>query len=181
MLTYLTAQVSDGKVSYLDDFYGWDTSGTPQFAAASNQLIDRIGRTSNRQIAPKRKPARTMVRTGLLRSWLPLRGRAQAPAAAEEAEEAEPGKSPLPGSPSRPGTSASPEAAAEAAEVAAEAAEAEAEAPRNYRSRSRAGCATGSARSETVIGVALNVSEKFRRETLKRRYFSPRSMFGVTA
>ena len=37
VLTYLTAQVSDGKVSYLNDFYGWDTRGTPQFAAASNQ------------------------------------------------------------------------------------------------------------------------------------------------
>ena len=37
VLTYLTAQVSDGKVSYLNDFYGWDTRGTPQFAAASDQ------------------------------------------------------------------------------------------------------------------------------------------------
>jgi Uncharacterized protein conserved in bacteria len=35
ILTYLTAQVTDGKVTYLDDFYGWDTNGPPQFASSS--------------------------------------------------------------------------------------------------------------------------------------------------
>jgi murein L,D-transpeptidase YcbB/YkuD len=37
VLTYLTAQVSDGKLTYLNDFYGWDTAGPPQLAAASSQ------------------------------------------------------------------------------------------------------------------------------------------------
>lgn len=37
VLTYLTAQVSDGKLSYLNDFYGWDTAGAPQLATASSQ------------------------------------------------------------------------------------------------------------------------------------------------
>ena len=32
ILTYLTAQVQDGKVAYLDDFYGWDKNGPPQIA-----------------------------------------------------------------------------------------------------------------------------------------------------
>jgi murein L,D-transpeptidase YcbB/YkuD len=35
VLTYLTAQVIDGKVTYLPDVYGWDTNGPPQFASAS--------------------------------------------------------------------------------------------------------------------------------------------------
>jgi murein L,D-transpeptidase YcbB/YkuD len=35
VLTYLTAQVVDGKVSYLPDIYGWDTNGPPQFASAN--------------------------------------------------------------------------------------------------------------------------------------------------
>jgi murein L,D-transpeptidase YcbB/YkuD len=35
VLTYLTAQVSDGKVIYLDDFYGWDTNPPTQFAASN--------------------------------------------------------------------------------------------------------------------------------------------------
>jgi murein L,D-transpeptidase YcbB/YkuD len=34
VLTYLTAQVSDGKIAYLNDFYGWDTAGAPQFASS---------------------------------------------------------------------------------------------------------------------------------------------------
>jgi len=32
VLTYLTAHVVDGKVSYANDFYGWDKDGTPQVA-----------------------------------------------------------------------------------------------------------------------------------------------------
>lgn len=36
ILTYLTAQVSDGKLTYVNDFYGWDTKGAPQVATASN-------------------------------------------------------------------------------------------------------------------------------------------------
>ena len=35
VLTYLTAHVVDGKVSYADDFYGWDKSGAPQVAQAN--------------------------------------------------------------------------------------------------------------------------------------------------
>jgi murein L,D-transpeptidase YcbB/YkuD len=35
ILTYLTAQVSDGKLTYLNDFYGWDTAGSPQLAASN--------------------------------------------------------------------------------------------------------------------------------------------------
>lgn len=35
VLTYLTAQVVDGKLTYVSDFYGWDTSGPPQFADSS--------------------------------------------------------------------------------------------------------------------------------------------------
>ena len=34
-LTYITAQVRDGQMSYLPDIYGWD-SAPPQFASASN-------------------------------------------------------------------------------------------------------------------------------------------------
>jgi murein L,D-transpeptidase YcbB/YkuD len=37
ILTYLTAQVTDGKLSYLNDFYGWDTKGAPQIASSSSQ------------------------------------------------------------------------------------------------------------------------------------------------
>ena len=33
-LTYITAQVSDGKLSYLPDIYGWDTAPPTQFASA---------------------------------------------------------------------------------------------------------------------------------------------------
>ena len=36
VLTYLTAQVVDGKLSYLNDFYGWDTAGAPRFAGSTN-------------------------------------------------------------------------------------------------------------------------------------------------
>lgn len=32
VLTYLTAQVADGKVVYRDDFYGWDKGGAPEIA-----------------------------------------------------------------------------------------------------------------------------------------------------
>ena len=35
VLTYLTAQVTDGKLTYLNDFYGWDTTGAPLLAANS--------------------------------------------------------------------------------------------------------------------------------------------------
>ena len=35
VLTYLTAQVVDGKLSYLNDFYGWDTNAPTQFAAVN--------------------------------------------------------------------------------------------------------------------------------------------------
>lgn len=35
VLTYLTAQVVDGKLTYRDDFYGWDTTGAPRLAANS--------------------------------------------------------------------------------------------------------------------------------------------------
>jgi murein L,D-transpeptidase YcbB/YkuD len=34
VLTYLTAQVTDGKLSYTDDFYGWDKAPPTQFAAS---------------------------------------------------------------------------------------------------------------------------------------------------
>jgi murein L,D-transpeptidase YcbB/YkuD len=34
VLTYLTAQVRDGKLSYTDDFYGWDKAPPTQFAAS---------------------------------------------------------------------------------------------------------------------------------------------------
>ena len=33
VLTYLTAQVADGKIVYRDDFYGWDKGGAPEVAA----------------------------------------------------------------------------------------------------------------------------------------------------
>lgn len=35
VLTYLTAAVQDGKLTYLDDVYGWDKSGPPQFASSN--------------------------------------------------------------------------------------------------------------------------------------------------
>src|SRR6185437_15058095 len=35
VLTYLTAQVVDGKLSYLNDFYGWATAGAPRFAGSA--------------------------------------------------------------------------------------------------------------------------------------------------
>lgn len=35
VLTYLTAQVVDGKVTYLPDHYGWDKNGPPQFASTN--------------------------------------------------------------------------------------------------------------------------------------------------
>jgi murein L,D-transpeptidase YcbB/YkuD len=35
VLTYLTAEVTGGKLTYLDDFYGWDTAGAPRLAANS--------------------------------------------------------------------------------------------------------------------------------------------------
>ena len=34
VLTYLTAQVVNGKLAYLNDFYGWDTNGPPHFASS---------------------------------------------------------------------------------------------------------------------------------------------------
>ena len=34
VLTYLTAQVEGGKLTYLNDFYGWDTNGPPRFASS---------------------------------------------------------------------------------------------------------------------------------------------------
>ena len=33
VLTYLTAKVQDGHVTYLPDFYGWDKAGAPQLAS----------------------------------------------------------------------------------------------------------------------------------------------------
>ena len=36
ILTYLTAQVTDGKLTYLPDIYGWDTGGAPQVVASTN-------------------------------------------------------------------------------------------------------------------------------------------------
>jgi murein L,D-transpeptidase YcbB/YkuD len=35
VLTYLTAEVVDGKLAYRDDVYGWDRNGPPQFASAN--------------------------------------------------------------------------------------------------------------------------------------------------
>jgi murein L,D-transpeptidase YcbB/YkuD len=35
VLTYLTAQVVDGKVTYLPDVYGWDTAAPSQVASAN--------------------------------------------------------------------------------------------------------------------------------------------------
>ena len=35
ILTYLTAQVTDGKLAYLNDFYGWDSTSAPKLAASS--------------------------------------------------------------------------------------------------------------------------------------------------
>lgn len=35
VLTYLTAEVIDGKLTYRDDFYGWDTAKSAQIAASS--------------------------------------------------------------------------------------------------------------------------------------------------
>ena len=34
VLTYLTAEVANGKLTYLNDFYGWDTNGTPKLASS---------------------------------------------------------------------------------------------------------------------------------------------------
>ena len=33
VLTYLTAEVQDGHVTYLHDFYGWDKTGAPQMVS----------------------------------------------------------------------------------------------------------------------------------------------------
>ena len=35
ILTYLTAQLKDGKLTYLNDVYGWDTGGAPRFASSN--------------------------------------------------------------------------------------------------------------------------------------------------
>ena len=35
VLTYLTAEVADGKLVYLNDFYGWDKAGAPQVASSN--------------------------------------------------------------------------------------------------------------------------------------------------
>ena len=35
VLTYLTAQVRDGKLTYLPDFYGWDKAGAQQIASSN--------------------------------------------------------------------------------------------------------------------------------------------------
>ncbi len=37
-LTYITAQVNDGKLVYLDDPYGWDTPGGPPPASSTTAL-----------------------------------------------------------------------------------------------------------------------------------------------
>ena len=37
VLTYLTAEVQGGHVTYLPDFYGWDRAGTPQLASTQGQ------------------------------------------------------------------------------------------------------------------------------------------------
>ena len=34
VLTYLTAEVANGKLTYLNDFYGWDTNGNPKLASS---------------------------------------------------------------------------------------------------------------------------------------------------
>ncbi len=34
-LTYITAQVKDGKLTYLDDLYGWDKAAAPQIASTN--------------------------------------------------------------------------------------------------------------------------------------------------
>lgn len=34
ILTYLTAKVQDGKLTYLNDFYGWDTNDPPRWASS---------------------------------------------------------------------------------------------------------------------------------------------------
>ena len=34
VLTYLTAEVANGKLTYLNDFYGWDTTGNPKLASS---------------------------------------------------------------------------------------------------------------------------------------------------
>jgi murein L,D-transpeptidase YcbB/YkuD len=34
-LTYITAQVKDGKLIYLPDVYGWDTAPPTQFASSN--------------------------------------------------------------------------------------------------------------------------------------------------
>jgi murein L,D-transpeptidase YcbB/YkuD len=34
-LTYITAQVKDGKLTYLPDIYGWDTAPPTQFASSN--------------------------------------------------------------------------------------------------------------------------------------------------
>lgn len=36
VLTYLTAQVTDGQITYLDDIYGWDKPGATQVASINN-------------------------------------------------------------------------------------------------------------------------------------------------
>jgi murein L,D-transpeptidase YcbB/YkuD len=35
VLTYLTAEVTDGKLTYLNDIYGWDKAGAPQVASSN--------------------------------------------------------------------------------------------------------------------------------------------------
>ena len=62
---------------------------------------------------------------------------------------------------------------------AAEAAAA-AEAPRSCRSRSPAGCASGTGR-RSVNGVPSEAVRKLQVATLKKRNFRPTSMFGLTA
>jgi len=89
-------------------------------------------------------------------SALPKLSRALAPAAAAEAAAAEPGTLRSPGSPFRPGKSASPE---EAAEAAAEAAEAEAEAAvlasPKVLARSHASACSLNPRARSIIGNTL--------------------------
>ncbi len=113
----------DGKLSYLNDFYGWDKtaprSSPQQQTKAQRRAAAPISALTTKENRPGLSPGPV-----ILCRRAPLRSRALAPVAAAEAEAAEPGRCPLPGSPNRPGTSASPEAAAEAAGAAAEAAEA---------------------------------------------------------
>ena len=37
-LTYITAQVKDGKIAYLDDVYGWDSPGSQQIASSTTAI-----------------------------------------------------------------------------------------------------------------------------------------------